>query len=210
MDILTSIKISEIYSNNLQQLSDISNRLNLSGDDIEIEKYKYQEFKNQIKSNNIDIDNLFDSNVYGEISMNGVYKLNNDLEEVCGTFYDIGSGNGKLILQMSLISNFDKYVGVEISKIRHLYALEINKYSSLDVTFINDDVLNVDLSDAGFVFINDIMFDDKLTNSIVDKIPVGCYFTSVYDNSHKFVKTIYLSVSWMSQEIPFNIYLKNI
>ena len=210
MDILTSIKISEIYSNNLQQLSDISNRLNLSGDDIEIEKYKYQEFKNQIKSNNIDIDNLFDTSVYGEISMNGVYKLNNDLEEVCGTFYDIGSGNGKLILQMSLISNFDKYVGVEISKIRHLYALEINKYSSLDVTFINDDVLNVDLSDAGFVFINDIMFDDKLTNSIVDKIPVGCYFTSVYDNSHKFVKTIYLSVSWMSQEIPFNIYLKNI
>ena len=210
MDILTSIKISEIYSNNLQQLSDISNRLNLSGDDIEIEKYKYQEFKNQIKSNNIDIDNLFDSNVYGEISMNGVYKLNNELEEVCGTFYDIGSGNGKLILQMSLISNFDKYVGVEISKIRHLYALEINKYLSLDVTFINDDVLNVDLSDAGFVFINDIMFDDKLTNSIVDKIPVGCYFTSVYDNSHKFVKTIYLSVSWMSQEIPFNIYLKNI
>ena len=43
MDILTSIKISEIYSNNLQQLSDISNRLNLSGDDIESEKYKYQE-----------------------------------------------------------------------------------------------------------------------------------------------------------------------
>ena len=210
MDILTSIGIQEIYSNNLQQLSDISNRLNLSGDDIEIEKYKYQEFKNQIKSNNIDIDNLFDSNVYGEISMNGVYKLNNELKEVCGTFYDIGSGNGKLILQMSLISNFDKYVGVEISKIRHLYALEINKYLSLDVTFINDDVLNVNLSDAGFVFINDIMFDDKLTNSIVDKIPVGCYFTSVYNNSHEFVKTIYLSVSWTSQEIPFNIYLKNI
>ena len=210
MDILTSIGIQEIYSNNLQQLSDISNRLNLSGDDIEIEKYKYQEFKNQIKSNNIYIDNLFDSKVYGEISMNGVYKLNNELKEVCGTFYDIGSGNGKLLLQMFLISNFDKYVGVEISKIRHLYALEINKYLSLDVTFINDDVLNVDLSDAGFVFINNIMFDDKLTNSIVDKIPVGCYFTSVYDNSHKFVKTIYLSVSWTSQEIPFNIYLKNI
>ena len=74
MDILNSIKISEIYSNNLIQLNEISNRLNLSGDDIEIEKYKYQEFKNQIKSNNIDIDNLFDSNVYGEISMNGVYK----------------------------------------------------------------------------------------------------------------------------------------
>ena len=168
MDILNSIKISEIYSNNLIQLNEISNRLNLSGDDIEIEKYKYQEFKNQIKSNNIDIDNLFDSNVYGEISMNGVYKLNNELKEVCGTFYDIGSGNGKLILQMSLISNFDKYVGVEISKIRHLYALEINKSLSLDVTFINDDVLNVDLSDAGFVFINDVMFDNKLIKSIVE------------------------------------------
>lgn len=211
MDILTSIKISEIYSNNLIQLNEISDRLNLSGNDIDIEKYKYQEFKNLIKSSTVEIiDNLFDTSVYGEISMNGVYKLNNELEEVCGTFYDIGSGNGKLILQMSLISNFDKYVGVEISKIRHLYALEISKYLSSDVIFINDDVLNVNLSDAGFVFINDIMFDDKLTNSIVDKIPVGCYFTSVYDNSHEFVKTIYLSVSWMSQEIPFNIYLKNI
>lgn len=211
MDILNSIKISEIYSNNLIQLNEISDRLNLSGNEIESEKYKYQEFKNLIKSSTVEIiDNLFDISVYGEVSINGVYKLNNELEEVCGTFYDIGSGNGKLILQMSLISNFDKYVGVEISKIRHLYALEINKSLSLDVTFINDDVLNVDLSDAGFVFINDIMFDNKLIKSIVDKIPVGCYFTSVYDNSYKFVKTIYLSVSWMSQEIPFNIYLKNI
>ena len=211
MDILTSIKISEIYSNNLIQLNEISDRLNLLGSDIESEKYKYQEFKKLIKSSTLEIiDNSYDSNVYGEVSINGVYKLNNELEEVCGTFYDIGSGNGKLLLQMSLISNFDKYVGIEISKIRHLYALEINKSLSSDVIFINDDVLNVDLSDAGFVFINDIMFDDKLTNSIVDKIPVGCYFTSVYDNSHKFVKTIYLSVSWMSQEIPFNIYLKNI
>ena len=210
MDILTSIDIQEIYSNNLQQLSDISDRLNLSGDEFEKEKSQYLEFKNQIKSNNIDIDNLFDYNVYGEISMNGVYNLNSELEEVCGTFYDIGSGNGKLLLQMSLISNFDKYVGIEISKIRHLYALEINKFLSLDVTFINDDVLNVDLSDAGFVFINDIMFDDKLTNSIVDKIPTGCYFTSVYENKHKLIKTIYLSVSWMLEEIPYNIYLKNI
>mgnify|MGYP003863790387 FL=1 len=211
MNILTSIKISEIYSNNLIQLNEISDRLNLSGNDIESEKYKYQEFKKLIKSSTLEIvDNLYDTNVYGEVSINGVYKLNNELEEVCGTFYDIGSGNGKLLLQMSLISNFDKYVGIEISKIRHLYALEINKSLSLDVIFINDDVLNVDLSDAGFVFINDIMFDNKLTKSIVDKIPVGCYFTSVYDNSHKFVKTIYLSVSWMSQEIPFNIYLKNI
>ncbi len=211
IDILTSIKISEIYSNNLIQLNEISDRLNLLGSDIESEKYKYQEFKKLIKSSTLEIiDNSYDSNVYGEVSINGVYKLNNELEEVCGTFYDIGSGNGKLLLQMSLISNFDKYVGVEISKIRHLYALEINKFLSLDVIFINDDVLNVDLSDAGFIFINDIMFDNKLTKSIVDKIPVGCYFTSVYDNSHKFVKTIYLSVSWMSQEIPFNIYLKNI
>ena len=193
MDILTSIKISEIYSNNLIQLNEISDRLNLSGNDIESEKYKYQEFKKLIKSSTLEIaDNLFDTNVYGEVSINSVYKLNNELEEVCGTFYDIGSGNGKLLLQMSLISNFDKYVGIEISKIRHLYALEINKSLSLDVIFINDDVLNVDLSDAGFVFINDIMFDNKLTKSIVDKIPVGCYFTSVYDNSHKFVKTIYL------------------
>ncbi len=211
IDILTSIKISEIYSNNLIQLNEISDRLNLLGSDIESEKYKYQEFKKLIKSSTLEIiDNSYDSNVYGEVSINGVYKLNNELEEVCGTFYDIGSGNGKLLLQMSLISNFDKYVGIEISKIRHLYALEINKSLSSDVIFINDDVLNVDLSDAGFVFINDIMFDNKLTKSIVDKIPVGCYFTSVYDNSHKFVKTIYLSVSWMSQEIPFNIYLKNI
>lgn len=209
MDILTSIDIQEIYSNNLQQLSDISNRLNLSGDEFEKEKSQYLEFKNLIESNNIEtIDNLYDPNVYGEISMNGVYKLNDELES-SGSFYDIGSGNGKLLLQMSLISNFDKYVGIEISKIRHLYALEINKYLSLGVTFINDDVLNVDLSDAGFVFINDIMFDDKLTNSIVDKIPTGCFFTSVYENKNTFIKTIYLSVNWMLEEIPYNIYSKD-
>jgi hypothetical protein len=41
MDILTSIDIQEIYSNNLQQLSDISDRLNLSGDEFEKEKSEY-------------------------------------------------------------------------------------------------------------------------------------------------------------------------
>ena len=122
MDILTSIKISEIYSNNLIQLNEISDRLNLSGNDIESEKYKYQEFKKLIKSSTLEIiDNSYDSNVYGEVSINGVYKLNNELEEVCGTFYDIGSGNGKLLLQMSLISNFDKYVNNNCFKILELF-----------------------------------------------------------------------------------------
>lgn len=208
MDILSSIKIHEIYVNDLLQLSDISDKLNLSGDEIEKEKNQYQELNKFIKSNGHDIDNLLDASIYGEISISGVYKLNSELK-TGKVFYDVGSGNGKLVLQMSLISNFDKYVGIEISKIRHLYALEINKSLSLDVTFINDDVLNVDLSDADFVFINDIMFDDKLTNSIVDRIPSGCYFTSAYENKNKFIKTIYLSVSWMSQEIPYNIYLKD-
>ena len=83
MDILNSIKISEIYSNNLIQLNEISDRLNLSGNDIESEKYKYQEFKNLIKSSTVEIiDNLFDISVYGEVSINGVYNLNNELEEV--------------------------------------------------------------------------------------------------------------------------------
>ena len=64
MDILTSIKISEIYSNNLIQLNEISDRLNLSGNEIESEKYKYQEFKNLIKSSTVEIiDNLFDISV---------------------------------------------------------------------------------------------------------------------------------------------------
>ena len=64
MDILNSIKISEIYSNNLIQLNEISDRLNLSGNEIESEKYKYQEFKNLIKSSTVEIiDNLFDISV---------------------------------------------------------------------------------------------------------------------------------------------------
>ena len=64
MDILTSIDIQEIYSNNLIQLNEISDRLNLSGNEIESEKYKYQEFKNLIKSSTVEIiDNLFDISV---------------------------------------------------------------------------------------------------------------------------------------------------
>jgi hypothetical protein len=205
MDILTSIHINEIYSNNLTRLDDISKFLNLSGEDIDSELDDYYRFMTLIESGVVDI---LDTSVYGEITSEGVKELGIILGglELSGVFYDIGSGNGKLLVHMSLISNFSGYVGIELSRIRYLYSLSISSFMGDRVSFINGDVKDMDLSDAGFIFMNDIMFGDDLRLLILDLIPVGCYFLSFYESCNELVNSVTLSVSWMLGGVSYYIY----
>lgn len=158
-----------------------------------------------------DLINLPDNLVYGEITKIGVKELSTYLKNYKGVFYDIGCGNGKLLLHLSLISNFEKYVGIEISQIRINYALEINKILCQEnVNFICDDILNVDISDANFILMDDIMFSDDLRNSILEKIPTGCYYISCYQTNDQYIETITLDVSWFDfKKMTFYIYKKN-
>ena len=66
-----------------------------------------------------------DKFVYGEIRKAGVETIYKEISEYDGldTFVDVGSGTGKICLHMSMISNFENIVGIEIVTGRHLYAI---------------------------------------------------------------------------------------
>ena len=199
-DFLKAIKIEEVYRFDLMSESDILKYLG-----------KWDNLTNEQQSEYLrESTDLPDNLVYGEITKKGVKELSNYLNNYKGVFYDIGCGNGRLLLHLSLISNFDKYVGVEISKTRIDYAIEINKTLNQErVIFICDDILNVDISDANFIFMDDIMFSDDLRNLILEKIPKDCYYISCYVTNDEVIETIFLDVSWFDfKKMSFFIYKK--
>jgi hypothetical protein len=225
MNILSAIKTEEIYRFDLKSCEDISKYLGIWEKLSEKEKEEIifidkplfeKKFDNLSKEEiklNINKSEFWeeynDKFVYGEISKSGVKKLANYLKEFTGNFYDIGSGNGKLLLHLSLITNFDKYIGVEIVELRHKYALKINESIQQDVEFICADVLSIDISDANFIFLDDLMFPEDLRIKIIHKIPKNCFYISVYKNYiDEFIQNLTISVTWLEKEMDFYLYKK--
>lgn len=128
---------------------------------------------------------------YGEIdfvSFVSLFKLVEPNEN--DVFYDLGCGAGKAVFAVALTFELQKCVGVEL--LTPLFELCRRQLTSFDqliaqddyftdhsyqITFFNDDLLNVDMSDASIVFINATGFFGELWESIVNKLlqlPQGC------------------------------------
>lgn len=225
MDILSAIKIEEIYRFDLKSLVDISKYLNIWNDLSESQKNELIEIDKPVfekKFSHITKEELAekindtefweqynDKFVYGEISKSGVNKLSNYLKSFTGNFYDIGSGNGKLLIHLSLITNFENYTGIEIVELRHKYAIKINESISQNVNFICRDVLEVDISDASFIFLDDLMFPEDLRFRVINNIPKDCHYLSVWQNDNdEFIEEWSLGVSWLETEMKFYLYKK--
>lgn len=207
MDLLSKLKIDEIYRYNSFSEKEIIKELN----NLSEEKKKYfsdleESLLSNIKSN-LNIDS--EEKIYGEITEKGVYNLAKELSDFSGVFYDIGSGNGKLIIHLSIISGFSRYVGVEKSEVRYLYSKKINLHLNTKVELIHDDILNVNINDANFIFMNDMMFSEDLRRLIYDKIPKKCYFLSFHKNEMSTrIKDILINVTWMKNGIKMILYKK--
>jgi len=126
-------------------------------------------------------------------------------------FYDIGSGHGKMIMHLSLISNFKKIIGIELNELRYKYCLDILNQieDSENVEFINDDVLNCDISDATVVFMNDLLLPQDLIYSIFSKLKPGTIVISIEENKFEPLGKIDVEVSWMPVNLDFNFYIIN-
>ena len=150
--------------------------------------------------------------VYGEIRKAGVETIYKEISEYDGldTFVDVGSGTGKICLHMSMISNFENIVGIEIVTGRHLYAIELQQNLGRDfdnVTFLNDDILKIEFERPCVVFTNDVCFSNQLTKIIWDRLPVGSHFISC-KNLGNSVKEIYLDVTWQLEPGRWYYYIK--
>ena len=153
-----------------------------------------------------------DKFVYGEIRKAGVETIYKEISEYDGldTFVDVGSGTGKICLHMSMISNFENIVGIEIVTERHLYAIELQQNLGRDfdnVTFLNDDILKIEFERPCVVFTNDVCFANQLTKIIWDSLPVGSHFISC-KNLGNSVKEIYLDVTWQLEPGRWYYYIK--
>ena len=153
-----------------------------------------------------------DKFVYGEIRKAGVETIYKEISEYDGldTFVDVGSGTGKICLHMSMISNFENIVGIEIVTGRHLYAIELQQNLGRDfdnVTFLNDDILKIEFERPCVVFTNDVCFPNQLTKIIWDSLPVGSHFISC-KNLGNSVKEINLNVTWQLEPCRWYYYIK--
>lgn len=216
--------IKELYSNSLFEIDDIANQFDywqyLTPEEIqEYERVKLRKKEEAIRYLETEkawdyISKLKDlKTTYGELKKTGVDSLYNfiktkfDINEK-SVFYDIGSGNGKIVLHLSLISNFGKYVGIEIDKVRYFYSTYIKSRvnPSDNVIFINDDIRNVDFSDATFVFVNDLLFDESDVEFIVSNLPSGCHLVSIAENQLTPDDFVDLEPSWEESTLKFRYY----
>jgi hypothetical protein len=122
--------------------------------------------------------------LYGEVpfkTLEEILKKANPVEN--GVFFDLGSGTGRIVIAMNLLSNFSKTVGVELLEILHQKACEVKKEfenhvvpkipnydKNREINFLNASILDVDLSEADFVFMNHPFKDRDLFAKLEEKL----------------------------------------
>lgn len=123
--------------------------------------------------------NKYGSSAYGEITTAAAERMLLELgiteDDV---FYDLGSGLGKLVVQVYLTTDAHKCVGIEISKTRCTYGQNAKQQmqqrgwlkSGRKLDFLNKDMLECDLSDATVVYTCSAAFTPTLIEGLNDKL----------------------------------------
>ncbi|MBI2774875.1 class I SAM-dependent methyltransferase [Candidatus Dependentiae bacterium] len=114
---------------------------------------------------------------YGEITHKGAAELLSKLNlKESDVLYDLGSGVGKLVVQVGLTTPA-KVVGIELSKTRHENAVAVQKeierrnLAKKDkITFINKNINDVPLDQATVFFMCSTCFSDELMRSLTEKL----------------------------------------
>lgn len=121
------------------------------------------------------------SYTYGEVLFYSFVQLLELTDPKAGeVFYDLGSGGGKAVFIAGLVYDFSKACGIE--KLNDLYQLSIATLSKLEVLpalktelpnkkiniqFLQDDFLKVDISDGDIIFINATCFRGQLWEEVM-------------------------------------------
>ncbi|MEX1368018.1 MAG: hypothetical protein AB1Z98_33115 [Nannocystaceae bacterium] len=132
------------------------------------------------------------SATYGEIMPAATTKLVEHLELGPGdVFYDLGSGIGKVVLQVALTSPVDKCVGIELVRSRHRIAQRMlrhlrpsNQLRARDCSFRCTDFMRARLGDATVVYTCSTAFSTPFMNELaarLARLPVGLRWVSTQD-----------------------------
>ena len=127
---------------------------------------------------------LVGSEGYGETgyeSIESIVKRYRDNFNEETVFYDLGSGLGKIVFHIGLKYNPKKSCGIEYSLERHNMALKYIKQYDIqnqNILFINDNILNCDISDATVIYMDNTLFPEKIDSEIYKIIPTNCLVIS--------------------------------
>lgn len=166
------------------------------------------------------------ASTYGEILPESVTQLIEILKIGPSTvFYDLGSGVGKVAMQIHLQTPAKKVVGVELSTERHKnaqvaldrlkqYFKKNNVPSSLNsrrLIFAQGDAKKQDLSDATAVYLCSTCFSTELLQQIMEQIKKAKKGTKVVtlkqlpaDPAFKKIKELSLPMTWSNSS---NVYI---
>lgn len=117
---------------------------------------------------------------YNEIAPQGARSLIDFFSKQMGkkaVFYDLGSGQGKLIMHLAIETKMSKIVGIELSKERYERSIEIASEVEFPFTqpqILNADFHDVDLSDATIVYFDNSGYTKEETSLVFSKLPPGC------------------------------------
>ncbi len=118
------------------------------------------------------------SPLYGEITPMGVQRLLERLElGERDTFYDLGSGAGKVVLQTAMTVRLRRCVGIELARSRVRMARSMLRRARKEklivarrCVFQNRNLLDVDLSDATCVYTCSTAFSLRFMRMIARKL----------------------------------------
>lgn len=128
--------------------------------------------------------NIEDSTyTYGEVTFYSFVRMLEKADPKPGEiFCDLGSGAGKPVIIAGLVFDFAKAYGIE--KLDNLYDLSLNildklhnlperleklPHKSLNIEFIQDDILYYDWSDADIVYVSGTCFRSDMINALIAK-----------------------------------------
>lgn len=166
---------------------------------------------------------------YGEITYESLKTLIDDLKlSEKDVFYDLGSGVGKVTIQVFLCSPVRKSGGIELSPTRYNYAQQVkaklqkpnlldktkNKLKDIGVMsksperkleFYNQNIIDADLSDATVIFMCSTCFSDHLMKKLdqkLSKLKKGLRILTLKklpeSSKLKLIKTYTLPMTWSS------------
>ncbi len=130
--------------------------------------------KTDFNNNEVGSEGYGETGFYSIESLVSYYKEYFNNETV---FYDLGSGIGKIVYHIGIEYKPKKACGIEFSKERYLVSEKIKddfKITNDNIFFINENILNCDLSDATVIYIDNTLFPTRIDKLIYDKIPSGC------------------------------------
>ncbi|MBM3632181.1 MAG: hypothetical protein FJX03_00515 [Alphaproteobacteria bacterium] len=159
---------------------------------------------------------------YGEIPYDSAAHLLDDLQlSRQDVFYDLGSGTGKLVLQVYMTTPVKRSVGIELSPTRWAIAEIARKQAAADehvilgrdLNFLNQSIQKTALTDATVCFISGLTFPPDLIKSVMDRLSTLDHDVKVISvmnlpphDRFRLIKTYNLAMSWAPEGVDVCLY----